>query len=108
MAKPRLPYELSQEADKDLEDIFDYTVDAFGLDQAVTYVSSFEAVFDRLSLNPQLGRERGEIRAGLRSIVKESHVVFYRITKNAIRIVRILHASRDVVKFIPPADTSSH
>jgi toxin ParE1/3/4 len=32
----------SQEADKDLEDIFDYTVDKFGLEQAVAYVIGFE------------------------------------------------------------------
>lgn len=104
MAQNRLTYELSQEADKDLEDIFDYTVEKFGLDQAIAYVNSFDAIFDSLSSNPQLGRERNEIRPELRSIVKESHIIFYRIMKNSIRIIRILHASRDVVKFIPPMD----
>ncbi len=99
MAKPRLPYELSQEADKDLEDIFDYTVDKFGLDQAIAYVSGFEYVFINLSDNPELGRTREEIREDLRSLVKESHVIFYRILKGRIRIVRILHCSRDVIKF---------
>lgn len=100
MAKLRLSYELSQEADKDLEDIFDYTVDKFGLDQAIAYVSGFEDVFINLTDNPELGHTRGEIREDLRSLVKESHVIFYRILKGRIRIVRILHCSRDVFKFL--------
>ncbi len=102
MAKRHMQYELSQEADKDLEDIFDYTVAKFGLDQAVIYVSGFEVTFENLCNNPMSGRERNEIRTELRSILKESHVVFYRILKSKIRIIRILHNSRDVTKFIPP------
>ncbi len=97
-------YRLSQEADSDLEEIFDYTVHKFGFDRAVTYVSSFNDLFNRLAGNPLLGRERAELRSGLRSMVKESHVVFYRVLKNHIRIVRVLHTSRDVVKFLPPTD----
>lgn len=104
MTKSHLPCVLSEEADKDLEDIFDYTAEQFGVDQAIVYVSGFEAVFDSLSNNPRLGRERYEIRPELRSITKESHVVFYRIMKNNIRIVRVLHMSRDVNNFIPPVD----
>lgn len=104
MAQSSLPYELSQEADKDLEGIFDYTAHKFGFDQAVIYVSDFERVFTHLSDNPKLGRERKDIRAGLRSLVKESHIVFYRILDGRIRIVRVLHASRDVIKFIPPTE----
>lgn len=67
MATSRLFYELSREADCDLEEIFDYTEHKFGLEQAVTYVSGFEAVFTHLSENPKLGRELKDIRAGLRS-----------------------------------------
>jgi len=104
MLKSGISYELSEEADKDLEDIFDYTVEKFGLDQAIAYVCEFEVVFDNLSRNPKLGGERNEIRNELRSIVKESHLVFYSILKSKIRIIRVLHISRDVKKFIPPAE----
>ncbi len=100
MATSSLHYELSLEAEKDLEDIFDYSVDKFGVDLAVFYVGGFEDTFEHLCRNPKSGKERTEIRDGLRSIVKESHVVFYRILKSKIRIVRILHLSRDVTKFL--------
>jgi len=99
MTQTHFTYRLSLEAERDLEDIFDYTVQEFGVDLAITYVSDFEEVFMSLVANPELGRKRAEIRNGLRSFVKESHTIFYRILKSHIRIVRILHNSRDIIKF---------
>lgn len=100
MANPEMFYELSPEADRDLEDIFDYTEREFGIDQAIEYLSGFEGMFTKLVHNPELGKEREEIREGLRSLLKEKHVVFYRILGNRIRIVRILHGSRDLRTFL--------
>ena len=99
MVKVELFYEPSAEADKDIEDLFDYTAEEFGLDQAVTYVNAFDSVFVDLLDTPKLGRTRPEIRRDLRRIVKESHTIFYRILKDLIRIVRILHGSRDLRNF---------
>ncbi len=93
-------YELSTEADRDLDEIFDYTTHEFGIDQAVKYISAFDDVFENLIKNPQFGRDRNEIRGGLKSVIKENHVVFYRILKDRVRIVRILHGSRDLPKFL--------
>ncbi|MGV8092914.1 MAG: type II toxin-antitoxin system RelE/ParE family toxin [Mangrovibacterium sp.] len=100
MSKARFTYRLSGEADRDLEDIFDYTNRQFGIDQAIDYVSGFEEVFVSLATNPELGRKRDEIRKGLRSFVKGSHTIFYRVLKSHIRIVRILHGCRDIIKFL--------
>ena len=69
------------------------------MEQAIAYVIAFEDVFINLAAHPELGRRRGEIRTGLRSLVKESHVIFYRVIKSHIRIVRILHGSWDVGNF---------
>lgn len=89
-------YELSEPADQDLEEIFDYTASEFGLEQAIDYLSGLEAVFDQLISNPELGRSRNEIMFELRSIAKASHVVFYRVLEDHIKIVRVLHGNRDV------------
>ena len=91
-----MQYELSAEADEDLEEIFDYTYHEFGAKQAVKYVTFFEGIFESILQNPEIGRERNEIRLGLRSFIKESHVVFYRIIKDKIRIIRILHGAVDL------------
>lgn len=89
-------YLLSQDAEVDLGDIFDYTEQEFGLTQASCYLLELEAVFNQLIINPKLGRERDEIRAKLLSIVHSAHVIFYRVRTDNIRIVRVLHTSRDL------------
>lgn len=91
---------LSKAADADLEDIFDFTLEKFGLDQAFSYVSGFDDTLEIISRNPEIGRERKEIRENLRSFPKDMHVIFYRVLSDHIRVVRILHGSRDLPKFL--------
>jgi len=104
MAGIQHTYELTQQAEQDIEEIFDYTAHQFSLDQAVAYVSDFENSFYTLAANPKLGRERNELRQGLRSFVKNSHVIFYRVLNKGVRIVRVLHASRDLIIFLKPKE----
>jgi toxin ParE1/3/4 len=95
-----LVYQLSEIAGKDLEDIFDYTHQKFGLNQAILYVLSFDEVFTLISKNPKLGINRNEIKNGLKSFVYKSRIIFYRIITNKIRIVRVLHGSRDLPRHL--------
>jgi len=104
MARHLLFYGLSQEADNDLGEIYDYTAESFGAEQAIKYLSGFENIFEGLCSDPESGRARDDIRNDLRSISYRSHTVFYRILKDRIHIVRVLHGSRDVIKFLPPKD----
>ena len=92
-------YILSEIADKDLEDIFDYTFDEFGYDQAEKDLLEIEEIFQNLIANPQIGKKRDEIKQGLYSFPKDNHIIFYRILDNHIRIVRVLHGSRDISKY---------
>ncbi len=100
MTKRPIRYELSNIADNDIEEIFDYTEKEYGFDKAIIYVSGFEELFSSLVDNPELGRTRTEIKKGLRSIPKDEHIVFYRILSDHIRIVRVLHGSRDLPNFL--------
>lgn len=100
MANRKRRFELSLPAEKDLEDVFSYTDEEYGSDQAIKYLTELDDVFQQLVENPELGRERNEIKKGLRSFPKNKHVVFYRILKEHIRIVRILHGNRDLPKFL--------
>ncbi len=100
MSNKPIRYELSEIADSDIDAIFDYTEREYGFDKAVGYVSGFEELFSLLLDNPELGRIRSEIRDGLRSIPKDEHIVFYRILSDHIRIVRVLHGSRDLPNFL--------
>ena len=100
MTPAQYAYELSQEADNDLQEIYDYTADQFGVDQAIKYLLGLEELFYLLCTHPQTGRVRNEIRKGVRSSSYVSHIVFYRIVDKRIRIVRVLHTSRDIPKFL--------
>lgn len=93
-------YLLTSEADQDLENVFDYTEEHFGLDQALKYIYELETLFELLCDNNKLGRERSEIKQGLRSFNKESHIIFYRIASGQVIIIRVLHASRDMPNFL--------
>ncbi|MFT7032971.1 MAG: toxin ParE1/3/4 [Cyclobacteriaceae bacterium] len=100
MASSEQFYELSDEADQDIEEIFDFTESNFGFDQAVEYLSKLEGVINQLVENPEIGRTRNEIKVGLRSFPKSSHVIFYRILTDRIRIVRVIHGSKDLPNFL--------
>jgi len=93
-------YVLSEIADKDLEDIFDFTNNKFGFDQAEKYLLEIDDIFQKLVQNPKIGKQRNEIKSGLYSFPKDNHIIFYRVLVSHIRIVRILHGSRDLPKYL--------
>lgn len=91
-------YILSQEADFDLEEIFEYTYEEFGLNQAIKYLSEIDEIFIKIVNIPQIGRTRIELKKELYSIPIGEHIVFYRILTDHIRIVRVLYGGRDLPK----------
>ena len=80
-----MPYILSQQSQEDIEAIYEFEL----LNQ-----------FELLTTNPEIGKQRNEIKSGLYSLPHASQIIFYRIFENHIRIVRVLHRSRDLRKFI--------
>ena len=92
-------YVLSDNADIDVDNIFEYTISEFGVDKAIEYHKGLINLFIQLTNFPEEGKSRREIRDGLRSIVYVSHTVFYRILADHIRIVRILHQSQSSANF---------
>lgn len=86
---------LSRRAASDLAEIADYTISEFGIDQARRYRDQFQACFQSLLDNPQLGRSAEEVAPGLRRIRQQAHVVFYRVERDGLLIVRVLQHSMD-------------
>lgn len=89
-------YQLSTEAEYDIDDLFEYGETQFGFDAAIEYLSSVDQLFERLVENPEQGRVRPELIANLRSIRHEPYTVFYQIQDDCIWIARILRSSRDL------------
>lgn len=88
----------TEQAQKDLESIIDFTVQRWGVAQSHNYIDDLEALAKILADNPLLGTERDELSQGLRSFPYRSHLLFYVLQKDGIAIVRVLHTSVDVVR----------
>ena len=83
-------YELSQAAERDFENIFEYGIDNFGLDQALRYQNGMVQRFAKLAEQPRLYPAVDHIRAGYRRTVYGSHSIYYRLDSHGIVIARIL------------------
>ena len=89
-------YRLRALARKDLEAIWQYTFEQWGCVQAKRYLEAMFTCFEDLAANPQLGRERDDVKPGYRSFPQGRHVVFYTIGEFGIEIIGIVHQSADV------------
>lgn len=90
-------YLLSPAAQADLEQIWDYTHDRWGVDQAEEYLRDLQRAIERAAANPRIGRSCDEIRPGYRKLAAGSHTLFYRVTaEGVIDVVRVLHQRMDV------------
>ena len=88
-------FRLSALAESDLTDIWNYRADS-GEEQADALIDRFVEQFVMLTTFKEAGRQRPDIRAGLRSFAMEGYVIFYRVVKDDIEIIRVLHGSRDI------------
>lgn len=87
---------LTRLARADLHDIGRYTRQRWGDEQCTIYLTRLDAALRTLAETPHIGRERPDIRPGLRSHPHERHVVFYRIDGADLVVLRVLHHARDV------------
>jgi toxin ParE1/3/4 len=53
-------------------------------------------IFEMLLENPLAGRERRELRAGLRSFPVGNFVIFYVPLPDGIEIIRVMHGRQDI------------
>jgi toxin ParE1/3/4 len=89
-----LPVTRTERAEGDLADILDY-LDRHSPPAAERLADSIDRRFAQLGLLPEIGRAREELAPGLRSIVIDRYVLFYRVTPNAVEVLRILDGARD-------------
>jgi|APTNR8051073442_1049403.scaffolds.fasta_scaffold00291_33 toxin ParE1/3/4 len=86
---------LSPEAERDLENIWLYTVAMWSIDQAENYIGDITSTFDLLSLSPLIARERIEFTPPVRVHRHQSHVIIYRVNGDFIDIVRVVHMKQN-------------
>jgi len=92
-----MAYQISSEAQTDLENIWLYTFENWSIQQADRYLQLLFDEIEYLAANPDSGRDCSNIRKDYRSSKVKSHIIFYRQQTNKadIEIIRILHQRMD-------------
>lgn len=90
---PRL--RISPEAQRDIDEIYLYGALRYGLGQADGYLAGMQNLLDTVARNPQMAREREEIRPPIRLLRYEAHHLFYDVIDGGVVLQRVLHHSTD-------------
>ena len=80
----------------DLDQIHDATRELWGLAQAEHYLSQLRAAVDRVVQHPRSGRVYAVAATEYRAVRSGRHLIFYRLDRDAIVVVRILHDRMDI------------
>ncbi|NOY71665.1 MAG: type II toxin-antitoxin system RelE/ParE family toxin [Gammaproteobacteria bacterium] len=91
-------YYFTENAERDLENIIDYTLHQWDSLQAQKYLDELETRAQLLADNPDLGRQREGIYEELLSFPYESHILYYVKQPHGITIVRVLHHAMDPIR----------
>jgi len=83
-------YYLTQAADADLERMYEWGIDRFGVKVADEYYDGLIARLTQIANTPQLWQEVDHIRAGYGRSVYVAHSIYFRVEASGVLIVRVL------------------
>lgn len=72
-------YRLAPAAERDLESIWTYTVQQWGVDQADHYIDILTAAFSTLAASPKIAPSCEHIRPGYRRWAVERHMIYFQV-----------------------------
>ena len=83
----------SRAAENDLLEIFLYSIEHHGLEQAERYKNQLEKAFQIISENPTIAQLRDEITPPVRIYPAQKHIIIYSILEDShtVNILRIRH-----------------
>lgn len=93
-------FRLSPAAERDLEGVWRYTRDEWGLEQAERYLDLLTTTVQALAEAPKSAPACEHIRKGYRRRSIGRHIVYFRITTYGIAVIRILHERMDAPRHL--------
>jgi toxin ParE1/3/4 len=93
-------YKLTNKAEIEIENIYEYSIINFGLQVAQVYLLGLHDCFDLLADYQSFGTDYGFIEPGLFRYEYRSHSIYYQITEDGILIVRVLGSKQDPARHI--------
>ena len=90
-------FKFTNNAVKDLSDIWNYTVETWSESQADKYYKLIISACSTIAKKPQIGKEYSEIYPDLKGKLTAKHIIFYRVLENqSTEITRILDERMDL------------
>jgi toxin ParE1/3/4 len=86
---------ISPRASSDLTEISSYISDD-SVTNADAFIDKRFETIQLLANQPGSGRRREELAHGILSFPFGRYIIFYRVSQDAIEIVRVLHGARDI------------
>jgi toxin ParE1/3/4 len=87
----------TNQAVKDLSDIWNYTVDTWSETQAAKYYKLIINACSEIAKKPQIGKDYPDIYPDLKGKIASKYIIFYRLMEDqSIEITRILHDRMDL------------
>jgi len=83
-------YQLTNKAESDIENIYEYSILNFGLRIAQEYISGLHDCFELLADHQSWGSNYSFIASGLQRYEYRSHAIYYQPNEEGILIVRVL------------------
>ncbi len=91
-------YIISTEAIRDMEQILDYLANT-NVNAGEKFLEEFSKKCRYLTQFPLMGRSYREIRPYLRGLPMKNYIIFYRLTKQGLEIMRVVKGERDLEAF---------
>lgn len=88
-------YRISEDAERDLDEIFLYWAGRAGVDVADRVTDEVISRFWLLGEFPNAGRASDEIAPGVRCFPAGNYLIYYRKRTSVAEILHIFHAARD-------------
>ena len=88
-------YIISTEAIRDMEQILDYLANT-NINAGEKFLEEFSKKCRYLTQFPLMGRSYREIRPYLRGLPMKNYIIFYRLTKQGLEIMRVVKGERDL------------
>ncbi len=95
-------FRITPRAQEDLKSIGRYTLRKWGKKQRDLYLHDLDKRFQWLADQPQIGKERPDIKDGYYCFSQGSHLIFYIIHQDNIDIIGIPHKSMDILNYFNP------
>lgn len=92
-------YKLSNKAELELANVYEYSIINFGLSTAREYLNGLHDRFQSLADHPSWGTNYDFVMPGLRRYEFKSHAIYYVQTDEGALIVRILGGRQDPKRY---------